>query len=161
MKFLADGMLGKLTRWLRMLGHDVKYSSELEDCQLSIIAKEERRVLLTKDLGLYQRVAAKGIEALFVTGMSKEEKLAEIAKRFGISMVIDMKKSRCPKCNTKLQAISREKIADLVRKSTLTHLSDFWRCSGCGQIYWQGAHWGRINYTLKVAEEKIKKPWPV
>ena len=63
MKFLADGMLGKLSRWLRILGHDVKYSNALEDRELLVIAKKERRILLTKDLELCQRFAAKGLEA--------------------------------------------------------------------------------------------------
>ena len=157
MKFLADGMLGKLSRWLRILGHDVKYSNALEDRELLVIAKKERRILLTKDLELCQRFAAKGLEAFSVTGVTKDEKLAELSEMFGISMVIDMNNSRCPKCNMKLRAVLREKVADLVSENTFAHYCDFWRCSGCGQVYWQGAHWDRIESTLKAAEEKVKK----
>lgn len=54
LKFIADGMLGKLTRWLRMLGQDVEYSNNMEDSQLLTIAKEDDRTLLTRDFELYQ-----------------------------------------------------------------------------------------------------------
>jgi uncharacterized protein with PIN domain len=57
-------MLGKLTRWLRMLGHNVKYSNKLDDAQLIAIAKKERRVLLTRDLELFQQATAKGRASL-------------------------------------------------------------------------------------------------
>ena len=55
MKFLADAMLGKLTRWLRMLGQDVEYSTKLSDDELLASAKAEGRILLTRDFELYQR----------------------------------------------------------------------------------------------------------
>ena len=157
MKFLADGMLGKLTRWLRMLGFDVKYSNKLEDNELSAIAKEEGRILLTKDLELYQRAKAKGLKAFCVTGKTKEARLSELAKRFGISLAIDSNNSRCPKCNTKLQVTLKEKIAEKVEENTYAHYSDFWRCPRCGQIYWQDAHWNNINSTLKTVEGKLKR----
>jgi uncharacterized protein with PIN domain len=155
-KFLADGMLGKLTRWLRMLGHDVKYSNKLDD-ELTATAKKERRILLTKDLELYQRATTKGIATFYVAGETEAAMLSELAKRFGISLVIDLENSRCPKCNTKLRVAAKEKLAGKVEKNTFAYYSDFWKCPRCGQIYWQGAHWDRIKATLKTAEEKAKK----
>jgi len=157
LKFIANGMLGKLTRWLRMLGHDVEYSNELKDAELSIIAKKERRTLLTKDLELYQRATAKGIDAFYVEGRTEAERLAELAKRFNISLVIDLKNSRCPRCNTKLRSTPKEKLAGKVEKNTFTYYDDFWECPRCGHIYWQGAHWGRIRATLEEAKENLKK----
>jgi len=156
-KFIADGMLGKLTRWLRMLGHDVKYSNKLNDAELTVIAKKERRILLTKDLELYQRAIAKGIDAFYVEGRTEAKRLAELAKRFNIPLTIDLKNSRCPRCNTKLRSIPKEKLAGKVEKNTFTYYDDFWKCPKCGHIYWQGAHWGRIRATLEEAEENLKK----
>jgi uncharacterized protein with PIN domain len=57
-KFVADGMLGSLTRWLRMLGQDIVYSVKLGDSQLLELAKREERALLTKDCELYKRAIA-------------------------------------------------------------------------------------------------------
>jgi len=156
-KFIADGMLGKLTRWLRMLGHNVKYSNKLNDAELTVIAKKERRILLTKDLELYQRAIAKGINAFYVEGRTEAKRLAELAKRFNIPLVIDLKNSRCPRCNTKLRATPKEKLAGKVEKNTFAYYDDFWECPKCGNIYWQGAHWGRIRATLEEAEENLKK----
>ena len=157
MKFIADGMLGKLTRWLRILGHNVKYSNKLDDNQLLTIAKKERRILLTRDLELYQQATAKGINAFYLEGTDEAERLAQLAKRFGIKLEVDMTTSRCPKCNTRVKPIEKEKIADKVEKSTFTYYNEFWQCPKCEQIYWQGAHWTRIRKTLEQAKEKLEK----
>ena len=157
MKFIADGMLGKLTRWLRMLGHDVEYSNELDDRQLIAAAKKERRILLTKDLELYQQATAKGVDVFYLSGQTEDERLAEMAKRFDIELDINMRTSRCPKCNAKVKPIPKAEAENKVEKSTLTYYDSFWKCSKCGQIYWQGAHWTRIQRTLKKAKEKREK----
>jgi uncharacterized protein with PIN domain len=155
-KFVADGMLGKLTRWLRILGHDVKYSNNLDDARLITMSKKEKRILLTRDLELYKQATAKGIDAFYLEGRTGEEKLAELAKRFGVSLSIDMATSRCPKCNTRVRPTPKEKVADKVEKSTLIHYTEFWKCPRCGQIYWQGAHWTRIRRTLEKARENLE-----
>jgi len=156
LKFVADGMLGKLTRWLRMLGHDVMYSSKFDDAELIKVAKKELRVLLTRDLELYQQATAKGVDTFYLEGRTEEERLAEMAKRFNIKLDVDMRSSRCPKCNTKVKAIPKEKAESKVEKSTFAYYNDFWGCSKCGQIYWQGAHWARIRKTLEKAKENLK-----
>ncbi|MGB9959163.1 MAG: Mut7-C RNAse domain-containing protein [Candidatus Bathyarchaeales archaeon] len=156
MKFIADGMLGKLTRWLRMLGHNVKYSNKLDDPQLIAIAKKEKRVLLTRDLELYQQAAAKGVQAFYIEGQAEAEQLAKLAQKFGINLDIDMATSRCPKCNTQVKPLPKEKVADKVEKTTFSYYNEFWECPKCGQIYWQGAHWTRIRKTLETAKENLK-----
>jgi uncharacterized protein with PIN domain len=157
LKFIADGMLGKLTRWLRILGHDVEYSNKLDDAQLIIIAKKERRTLLTRDLELYQQATAKGIDAFYLNGQTEEERLAELAKRFGIKLDVDMATSRCPKCNTRVKPIQKEKVTHKIEKSTFQYYNEFWKCPKCGQIYWQGAHWTRIRKILENANENLER----
>ena len=153
MKFIADGMLGKLTRWLRMLGQDVQYSNKLNDDELIAMAKKEHRILLTRDVELYQRAVARGIDAFYIEGQTEAAKLAELAKRFDVPLEIDLKRSRCPRCNTKIRPTPKEKLAGKVEKNTFIYYDEFWKCPRCGHIYWQGAHWGRIRTTL----EKAKK----
>ncbi|MEM3596662.1 MAG: Mut7-C RNAse domain-containing protein [Candidatus Bathyarchaeia archaeon] len=156
MKFIADGMLGKLTRWLRMLGHNVKYSNRLDDAQLMALAKKERRILLTRDLELYQQATAKGINAFYLEGTNEAERLARLAKRYRISLDIDLKVSRCPKCNTRVKPVPKESVENKVEKTTFKFYDEFWRCPKCGQVYWQGAHWTRIRKTLEEAKEILK-----
>jgi len=150
-------MLGKLTRWLRMLGHNVKYSNKLDDAQLIWIAKKERRILLTRDLELYQQAIGKGVNAFYLEGKTEAERLAQLAQRFKIDLDIDLETSRCPKCNTRVKLISKVKVADKVEKSTFSCYDEFWECPKCGQIYWQGAHWTRIRKTLEAAKESLEK----
>jgi uncharacterized protein with PIN domain len=152
-KFIADGMLGKLARWLRILGQDVKYSNQSDDAELVAIAEKEQRVLLTRDLELYQHAVAKGIDAFYVEGRTEAEKLAELAERFDFSLTIDLRRSRCPRCNTRIRLTPKETIAEKVEKNTLIHYDEFWKCPKCGQVYWQGAHWKGIQATLEEAKK--------
>jgi uncharacterized protein len=155
-KFLADSMLGKLARWLRMLGNDVTYDVKLDDLKLLELAKSEGRSLLTRDLELYQRAVGKGIDAYFVEDKSEAERLAELAKRYGISLEIDMDKSFCPVCSTHLKATPKEGLVGKVEKNTFTYYDKFWKCPNCGQVYWQGAHWKQISNTLCEAYKKLE-----
>jgi uncharacterized protein with PIN domain len=150
-------MLGKLARWLRMLGHDVTYTIQLNDNDLLELAKKENRVLLTKDLELYKRANAKNLDALYLEGKSESERLAEVAKRYSLTLEIDMEKSHCPVCNTKLKATPKEQLSGEIEKNTFTYYDKFWKCPNCGQVYWQGAHWNQISKTLKEAQAKLEK----
>ncbi len=157
MKFLADGMLGKLVRWLRMLGGDVIYSVEFNDSELLELAKKEDRVLLTKDLELYKRAIVKSINAYYVEGKTEPERLAQVAKRYGLTLTIDMDKSHCPICNTTLNLTPKEQIQNELEKNTFVYYDKFWKCPNCGQIYWQGAHWTPINNKLQQAQIELQK----
>jgi uncharacterized protein with PIN domain len=149
LKFVADGMLGRLTRWLRMLGHDVEYSTTMDDSHLMAVARREKRVLLTRDLELYKQATAKGVEVFYFQGLTGEEKLSEVARRFNIRMEIDLAVSRCPKCNAKLKQTTKRKVQGKIEENTLLHYDEFWKCPKCGQIYWQGSHWNGIRRTLE------------
>jgi uncharacterized protein with PIN domain len=148
-------MLGKLARWLRMLGHNVKYSNSMDDSQLLVLAKNEHRTLLTRDFELYQRAVARGFGAFYVEGGTEEERLAEVARRYGIRLEIDMSVSRCPKCNTTVRLISKEEVRGRVEESTFRYYDGFWECPKCRQVYWRGAHWTRIRKTLEAAESDL------
>ena len=140
-----------------MMGHDVKYSAVLSDDELMTVAKTEERVLLTRDLELYQRCVSKGIEAFYVEGTNEPERLAELADRFKFPLKINLAASHCPKCNAQLRSVPKETIADKVEPKTYTHYNEFWQCPDCGQIYWQGAHWDKIRATLKEAQKILEK----
>jgi uncharacterized protein len=151
-RFVVDGMLGSLARWLRMMGHDVEFPKILDDDRLMALAKNEKRVLLTRDLDLYKRSTARGLEVFYVEGKSESERLAALAKRLGLPLEIDLRFSRCPKCNAAILKVAKEKIESKVEKNTFAHYGDFWECPKCGKIYWQGAHWPKINETLEEAK---------
>jgi uncharacterized protein with PIN domain len=155
LRFITDGMLGKLTRWLRMLGHDVTYFRSADDEKLLELAKSEKRVLLTRDRELYQQAAARGADAVLVEAADEAGKLADLAGRFGFRLEIDLSVSRCPKCNAAIEAVPKGVVVDEVPEATAMYYEDFWRCLGCGQVYWRGAHWKRIEKTLEEAKSRL------
>jgi uncharacterized protein with PIN domain len=154
-KFVADGMLGSLARWLRMMGHDVVYRFGLDDDKLLALAREEGRVLLTRDLELYKRSVGKEIDVFYVEGRNEAERLAALAQRFGVTLEIDLRTSRCPRCNTVIQSVLKANVADKVEKNTFEHYDEFWECPHCKKIYWQGAHWPKIRDTLEDAKSLV------
>jgi uncharacterized protein with PIN domain len=154
LKFVADGMLGKLTRWLRMLGQDVVYSVKFNDAELLELAKKESRALLTRDFELYKRAISRGLDAFYVDDRTESGRLAQVSKRYGVTLAIYMDESHCPICNTPLKATPKEQLKEKLEKNTFTYYKEFWQCRNCGQIYWQGAHWKQITNTLNQAQQK-------
>jgi uncharacterized protein with PIN domain len=154
-KFITDGMLGKLTRWLRILGHDVEYTGSMDDKELMQKAKKEDRVLLTRDVELYKQAIAKGAEAFLVENPKQTANLASLAKRFKIKLEVNVRISRCPKCNGTITIVSKTEIADRIPLATSSNYNEFWHCQQCGQVYWRGAHWNRIEKTLDDARKAL------
>jgi len=155
MKFLADGMLGKLTRWLRLAGHDVIYLGkstlppEKQDEDLLQAAKSGERILLTSDVQLHKRAIKAGLKSVLIRGTDVASQLAEISRRLGVKMEIVPENSRCPLCNGKLDLVERSSIEKLVPENVLKTSNLFWRCTECQKIYWRGRHWEKIIETVK------------
>ncbi len=139
-----------------MLGQDVEYTDSMADKALIQKAKKTNRILLTRDLQLFQRAIARGAEAFLIEGTNEAENLASLAKRFRLKLEIDLKTSRCPKCNTQIRSVPKENVIDRIPETTSTHYNEFWECPNCKQIYWQGAHWTRIEKTLREARKALK-----
>ena len=157
MKFLIDGMLGKLARWLRLLGYNVEYLSNVPDKQLIEAARKENRVLLTSDIQLYRLAAARGIDTYLVEGKTEAEKLAKVSRRFEIKLDINTRTSRCTTCNSPLKPVSKQQIKSKIPERTLKAYEEFWRCSNpkCSKIYWSGRQWQNIIETLEEARKLL------
>lgn len=145
-KFLADGMLGKLARWLRALGVDCAFCNGAPDDELVRRARQEDRVLLTRDRRLAERRLLRG-RVVLVAGDDWPDQLAEVRRAFDFSAEI-RPLSRCLECNTPLEAAAPAEVADLVPPYVLKTQRQFLRCAGCGRVYWAGTHRGRIQATL-------------
>jgi uncharacterized protein with PIN domain len=150
-------MLGKLSRWLRMLGHDVNYFRSAEDKKLVELAKKEKRILLTRDRELVQRATGLGVESILNEATEEADKLAFLAERFGFKLEIDLRSSRCPMCNADLKVVTKEEVADEIPETTSRYYSEFWKCMGCNKVYWQGAHWKKIEKTLENARSRLRQ----
>jgi len=157
LRFVVDGMLGKLARWLRMLGHEVDYDPGLNDSSLLNLAERKGGVLLTRDEELHNRAEARHVRAMLVTGDSEEEKLADVAQEFGVPLVVDMSLTRCPKCGASLSYAKRAEVAHNVPPSSLELYPEFWKCTNvnCGKVYWRGSHWKKIDLMLDNARKLL------
>ncbi len=132
----------------------MEYSNNLVDKELIKIAKNEGRILLTRDLQLFQQASMHGAESFLVGGANDVEKLAILANRFDLRLEVDVSVSRCPKCNTPITVISKEKVAGKVPEKTFLRYNEFWECPNCKKLYWQGSHWTKINQTLQDAQNR-------
>lgn len=141
-------MLGKLTRWLRILGQDVKYTAKFVDSELLKIADNEKRVLLTRDFMLYKSSIANGLDAYYVEGTLLSDCLLELVTRYNLPLVLDINNIRCSLCNNKLKSVPKAEIKKNLKEKTLLYYNKFWKCPRCDQVYWFGSHWKQINKTL-------------
>ncbi|MFQ6076843.1 MAG: Mut7-C RNAse domain-containing protein [Candidatus Bathyarchaeia archaeon] len=156
MRFVADGMLGRFARWLRLLGCEVEYMNDASDERLMEIAEREERVLLTRDVELHRRARGRGIEAHLVEGRNEPERLANVARRFGIMLEVDTSISRCPTCNSPIKPVVKSEVEDRIPPTTRRIYDEFWVCTGCGKVYWQGGHWKKINEVLARANKILE-----
>lgn len=155
MKFVLDGMLGKLTRWLRMMGYDALYLNDAKDQDLVANAIQQKRILLTSDVALYRYATARGAEAFLVKGRTEAERLAGLADRFKFDLSVDTTQSRCPTCGAVLNTASKEEVKGKVPETTFNVFDEFWACSNpdCGKVYWRGSHWENISAVLEKARK--------
>jgi uncharacterized protein with PIN domain len=162
MHFLLDGMLGKLARWLRMIGYETTYLNNCGDSELLSMAKRDSLILLTSDQELYRTAAGRGIESFLVEGGTEAERLASLADRYSLDLHVDTTISRCPVCGSRLKEIAKKEVENSVPPATFKVYQTFWVCNNpaCGKIYWQGSHWNKIEQTLeaarKILDEKRK-----
>ncbi|MHB0774216.1 Mut7-C RNAse domain-containing protein [Halomonas sp. WWR20] len=147
-RFLADEMLGRLARWLRVLGFDTFYACSLNDHALVRIADEESRVLLTRDRHLvtYLRPA----QSQLVTHDAPLAQLREVIESCRLSPP-DQLFTRCLVCNACLREANDREIAMFVPEAALALPGPVRRCPGCQRIYWPGSHTWRMRDTLTAA----------
>ena len=139
--FVADRMLGTLTRYLRFMGYDTVSANGLlpgnakEDSLLLSMAEQEQRILLTRD----HELARRGQERAFlVSSDNVMEQVQQLVDRGLIERRVLM--SRCSLCNTLLRAAQSREIenTDYAPKDKVG-LSFYW-CDPCKKLYWNGSH---------------------
>lgn len=153
-------MLGKLTRWLRIMGQDVvsvndyDLGSGEEDDFLLDFANDEGRVLLTRDVDLHREALKRSIRSVLLEDeeMGPVEQVNLISKKLGQSFGIDSGDSRCPVCNGELENVSSGDVSDVVPEPVVEENEEFWKCLNCEKVYWRGGHWENIEKK----EEKLR-----
>lgn len=142
-RFAVDRMLGKLARWLRVLGYDTFYDSDLPFEELVERSRGEGRVLITRNSKVKESPGVK--EFLLLRSERFDEQLRTLAETFLLDLE-SYRFSRCTKCNTKVVTVDREKVRDLVPPKSYAGYMQFYQCPSCQKVYWDGTH---VQNTLK------------
>ena len=150
-KFILDVHLGKLAKYLRMLGFDTLYRNDYSDAEIIRIALAEQRIILTHDLRLLMvKVVTHGY---WVRSQKPREQVKEVMDRFDLHSQIDPF-NRCISCNGMLVEVPKASILDRLEPLTIKCFDEFYQCRDCGNIYWEGSHYERMQYFIKNLEEK-------
>jgi uncharacterized protein with PIN domain len=135
LRFLADAMLGRLAKWLRILGYDALYDPSWDDAHLVRLARAEERILLTRDLELARR---KGVRVLWVESETLELQLDQLHEELRVIALAPW--TRCPVCNSSLMAVLRDEAWGQVPPYVFATQAEFRLCPQCDRFYWPGTH---------------------
>lgn len=144
-RFILDVHLGRLAEYLRLLGFDTLYRNDYDDPTLATISAQEDRILLTRDVGLLKRGIV--VHGLYVRATDPPKQVVEILSRFDLFDAI-APFQRCVRCNGLLRFVPKEAIADQLQPVTRDLHETFRQCAQCGQIYWQGSHYDRMQQFI-------------
>jgi uncharacterized protein with PIN domain len=140
--FAADVHLGRLAAYLRLAGFDTLYRNDWGDAELVEAALRDRRIVLTRDRGLLMR--SRVTHGYLVRDTRPRRQLAEVLERFDLWGSVDAF-SRCSVCNSPVIPVAKEEVQEVLLPGTQKHYQDFWRCEGCGRIYWRGPHYRSLR----------------
>jgi uncharacterized protein len=149
-RFACDAMLGGLARWLRAAGYDAWWSADVDDGELVRMVRREGYFLLTSDTGIFRYALVRDgiVPSLMIPHrLGKEEQLAHVLGRLNLPV----REPRCMACGGELAGVPREQVRDRVPPRSYAWVEEFWECTRCGQLFWQGTHWARIAPRLQQA----------
>jgi uncharacterized protein with PIN domain len=153
-RFIADAMLGRLARWLRILGYDTAYEKVITDESLIERTIQEDRWLLTRDRRLTERKVLRG-RCTLIDHDDLEGQLRQLHQDLKLDLDLNPRRGyRCADCNVALISIPRDEAAPLVPSFVTGHYQEFLQCSRCRRVYWPGTHWDDLCGRLAVIKNR-------
>lgn len=149
-KFLVDANVGRLVKWLRVLGCDAAYVDDADDNQIVRTALKEGRIILTRDTQIMKRgiVTSGRVKALLIVDDDPRAQLRQVVEAFGLCRQ-SKPFSLCLECNLPLETVPREQVEGMVPPYVFQTQQEFSRCPRCGRIYWKGTHWQHMTEELE------------
>ena len=144
LKFICDEYLGKLARWLKIIGLDTYYRNRLPDEELMEIAGKESRVILMRDHRLAQILQKRGLKYFFLEENYPALQLKEIVEHFQAQIRIRIF-TRCTECNLGLEELSPKQAEGLVPPFVFKTQKIYRRCPNCQKIFWRGTHRPQVD----------------
>ena len=145
-RFVADRMLGKLAKWLRVLGYDVVYLRQAADEKI-VERLREGRILLTRGrrAGSWQQLG----KVFVVNANEPKKQIREVVRGLRLAMIDAEYFSRCLSCNCLLDTVNREEVRAEVPDYIYQTQSQFRRCCDCSKVYWPGSHSEKMRQQLE------------
>ncbi|MCX7973205.1 MAG: Mut7-C RNAse domain-containing protein [Candidatus Aminicenantes bacterium] len=154
MRFLVDCMLGKLAKWLKILGFDTLYFSKADDEELLKLAKQQRRFLLTRDHSLLNKLGHR--RALLIESEDWRLQVRQVMQALDLWSKVNPF-SRCLYCNVRLKKLSRENARNLISPFILEKARRFAFCPCCDRVFWQGTHFQAMEKELTFLFNSLRK----
>lgn len=142
--FMLDVHLGKLAKILRLLGFDSRYDNDpaLDDADIIRAALAEKRIILTRDIGLLKNGVV--THGYWLRSTNPQEQAREVIRRFDLADTANPF-TRCTVCNGVVAVVPKEGIEDRLEPDTRRYFNEFFMCGSCGRVYWKGSHYERMK----------------
>jgi uncharacterized protein len=150
LKFIVDLNVGKLARWLRLMGYDTLFLPHLDDGDMVKLALTQQRVLLTRDTGImkWHIVSSGRVKAILIEGDIPGKQLLQVVQKLNLDYQLNPF-SRCLECNTSLEPRNPEEVEGQVPPYVFKTQQNYMLCPDCHRIYWRGTHWQAMNRVLQ------------
>jgi hypothetical protein len=136
-RFAAEKTLGRLTKWLRLLGFDTRYESGLWDKEF-LDTLEKDRILLTRTRRIQNQFESRKL--IFVESDHLAQQLNQIFRELGLKASQTRPFSRCLQCNVPIAAVEKTSIQGRVPDYIFEIHDRFQKCPECDRIFWPGSH---------------------
>ena len=148
--FIADSNVGKLARWLRIMGYDALFFNHIEDSDLVKIALKEKRVVLTRDTHIQERrvVTSGQVRVILTRSENPKHQLRQVIDELQLDWRL-RQFTRCLECNDSLEPRTKEEVKELVPPYVFRTQAQYMQCPSCRRVYWRGTHWQRMKEGLE------------
>jgi uncharacterized protein with PIN domain len=145
-RFILDAHLGRLARYLRMLGFDCAWQRDLDDPQIIDRALAEERIILTRDVGILKQKRVS--HGYWLRNTRPDRQLAEVLDALDLRSQVKPF-TRCMECNGPIRPVSRAAVTGRIDPQIQARFDRFWACDACGRVYWQGSHYRRMSRVVR------------
>lgn len=149
--FIADAHLGKLARYLRLLGFDVVDAGDLADAAIAARSVSERRIVLTRDRGLLKR--SEVTRGMWLRNTRPRRQLVEVVTRLDLRARIEPF-TRCMECNGLLETVPEQAVRERLPPGIRGRYETITRCPGCRRLYWPGSHYVRLSELVRALDRE-------
>jgi len=148
MKFAVDKMLGRLAKWLRILGYDTLFDPYVSSATIAKQAEEEHRIFITRDVKLTKH--SDPLNFFIVQSENYREQLREVVGHFKLDVSSHLF-TRCTICNTEILPVEKEAVMDRIPEKSALNFDKFYQCPQCRRVYWEGTHTQNTEKRLREA----------